>query len=70
MTCSATNGAGLSSSAPVTVKIDSTPPVMSGMPAAGCTLWPPNGKLVQVGIVTGAVGPRHGPCCGVGYMRL
>jgi len=36
----------------LTVKIDKTPPVISGMPAAGCTLWPPNGKMVQVGIVT------------------
>src|SRR5216683_863921 len=27
-------------------------PVISGMPAAGCTLWPPNDKLVQVATVT------------------
>ena len=52
LTCSATNGAGLSSSVSVTIKIDKTPPVISGMPAASCTLWPPNGKLVQVAIVT------------------
>jgi hypothetical protein len=32
--------------------VDTTPPVISGMPAAGCTLWPPNHKLVQVAIVT------------------
>jgi hypothetical protein len=38
----------------LTVRIDKTPPVISGMPAAGCTLWPPNHKLVQVGIVTAA----------------
>jgi hypothetical protein len=31
---------------------DGTPPVISGMPAPGCTLWPPDGKLVQVAIVT------------------
>jgi YVTN family beta-propeller protein len=43
-------------SAPVTatMKIDKTPPVISGMPAAGCSLWPPNHKLVQVAIVTAA----------------
>jgi hypothetical protein len=43
-------------SAPVTatVNIDKTPPVISGMPAAGCTLWPPNHKLVQVATVTAA----------------
>lgn len=51
LTCSATNGAGLTTSVPVTIKIDKTPPVISGMPAAGCSLWPPNGKLVQVGDV-------------------
>jgi hypothetical protein len=28
--------------------VDTTPPVISGMPAANCTLWPPNGKMVQV----------------------
>jgi hypothetical protein len=27
-------------------------PVISGMPAAGCKLWPPNRKLVQVAVVT------------------
>lgn len=51
LTCSATNGAGLSASVPVTIKIDRTPPVISGMPA-GCTLWPPNYKMVQVATVT------------------
>jgi 6-phosphogluconolactonase (cycloisomerase 2 family) len=54
LTCSATNGAGLKSSVPVTIKIDATPPVISGMPAAGCSLWPPNGKMVQVATVTAA----------------
>ena len=54
LTCSATNGVGLSSSVSVTVKIDQTPPVISGMPAAGCSLWPPNGKMVQVATVTAA----------------
>jgi hypothetical protein len=35
-----------------TVRIDTTPPVIAGLPAAGCTLWPPNHRLVQVGTVT------------------
>jgi hypothetical protein len=54
ITCSATNAAGLSSSQSVTVKLDKTPPVISGMPGAGCSLWPPNHKLVQVAVVTAA----------------
>lgn len=28
------------------------PPVISGMPGPGCSLWPPNHQLVQVAIVT------------------
>ena len=36
----------------LTIKIDKTRPVISGMPAAGCTLWPPNRELVQVATVT------------------
>jgi hypothetical protein len=51
LTCMATNGAGLSSSSSVTVKIDKTPPVVSGLPE-DCTLWPPNHKLVKVATVT------------------
>ena len=51
LTCSATNGVGLSNSVSATIKIDQTPPVISGMPAA-CTLWPPNNKMVQVATVT------------------
>jgi hypothetical protein len=54
LTCSATNGVGLSTSVPITIKIDKTPPVISGMPAPGCSLWPPNHKLVQVATVTAA----------------
>jgi hypothetical protein len=38
----------------LTVQIDKTPPVISGMPASGCTLWPPNHKLVGVATVTAA----------------
>ena len=52
LTCSATNGAGLSSSSPVTIKIDKTPPAISGMPVAQCSIWPPNHKLVQIAAVT------------------
>src|SRR5438034_411939 len=54
LTCSSTNGAALPNSASVTIKIDKTPPVISGMPASGCTLWPPNHKLVQIAAVTAA----------------
>jgi len=52
LTCSATNGVGLSTSVPVTIKIDKTPPVISGLPASDCTIWPPNDKLVQVAVVS------------------
>ena len=57
LTCSATNGAGLTSSVPITIKIDKTPPVISGMPAPGCSLWPPNQKMVQVATVTATDAP-------------
>jgi hypothetical protein len=36
------------------VQIDKTPPVVSGMPAPSCTLWPPNGRMVEVATVTAA----------------
>jgi len=36
----------------LTVKIDKTPPVISGLPAPGCSLWPPDLKFVQVATVT------------------
>jgi hypothetical protein len=36
------------------VRIDKTPPVISGLPARECTIWPPNHKLVQVAKVTAA----------------
>jgi 6-phosphogluconolactonase len=36
----------------LTIRIDKTPPVISGFPAPGCTIWPPNHKLVQVATVT------------------
>jgi hypothetical protein len=59
ITCSATNGAGLSSSASVTIKIDQTPPVISGMPPAGCELWAREQKFVRVAGVT-AMDPLSG----------
>jgi hypothetical protein len=34
------------------VVVDNTPPSISGMPDAACTLWPPNHKLVSVATVT------------------
>ena len=39
-TCSGSGGGG------------GTPPVISGLPAAGCTLWPPQHQMVSVGTVT------------------
>jgi hypothetical protein len=51
LTCSASNGVGLSTSVPITIKVDKTPPAISGMPATGCSLWPPNRKLVQVATI-------------------
>jgi hypothetical protein len=54
LTCSATNGAGLAASVPITFKIDRNLPVIAGMPDAGCSLWPPNHKLVLVANVTAA----------------
>jgi probable HAF family extracellular repeat protein len=33
---------------------DTTPPVISGLPAPGCAIWPPNHQLVQVAIVAAA----------------
>jgi len=53
LTCLATNGAGLSASVPVTIKIDTTPPVATAS-ANPSTLWPPNGKMVNV-TVSGTV---------------
>jgi len=44
----------VSAPATATVNIDKTPPVISGMPAAGCTLWPPNQQMVMVATVTAA----------------
>ncbi len=56
LTCSATNGAGLSASVKVTIKIDSALPTIAGMPSAACSLWPPNHKLVVVATVIASAG--------------
>lgn len=53
LNCTAKNGAGLSTSVPLTIKEDKTPPTISGMPTS-CTLWPVDQKLVTVAIVTAA----------------
>jgi len=47
----------------VTIQIDKGSPVISGMPTAGCQLWPPNQKLVEVGDVT-ATDPVSGVVAG------
>jgi hypothetical protein len=50
--CSASNGVGLSTSVPINIKIDKTPPVISGMPSLQCSV--PNHPLIQVDNVTAA----------------
>ena len=49
----ATNGAGLTTPVPATIKIDKTPLTIFGLPAS-CTLWPVDQKLVIVATVTAA----------------
>ncbi len=44
----ATDLAGNTSAVVVTVDLDRTPPVLTGLPSDGCVLWPPNGQLVHV----------------------
>ena len=34
------------------VRIDLTPPVVSGLPVPGCSIWPPNEQMVQIADVT------------------
>src|SRR5262249_28666661 len=51
LTCQVVNGAGLSSSASITIKIDATAPSIAGLPTA-CSLWPPNQKIVTVATIT------------------
>ncbi len=53
LTYFATDNAGnIEQSKTLTVKIDKTPPVISGMPATGYTLWPPNHKMNLVATVS------------------
>jgi len=49
LTCSATNAVGLSAAVPITIKIDKTPPVISGMPTLRCAV--PNHPAVEVGTI-------------------
>lgn len=56
VTCNATNGAGLSNASSVTVKIDKSQPAISGMPAPGCSLWPPNKKMITVAAASASAG--------------
>jgi len=48
------NAGNAEQSKALTVQIDKTPPVISGMPSSGCTLWPPNNQMVQVATITAA----------------
>jgi hypothetical protein len=34
------------------LQVDATPPLLAGLPAAGCTIWPPNNQLVQIATLT------------------
>jgi hypothetical protein len=53
LTYFATDNAGNQENArTLTVRIDKTSPLIAGLPGAGCTLWPPNGKLTQVAVVS------------------
>src|SRR5205823_13578044 len=36
----------------LTIRIDKSAPAIGGMPAASCSLWPPNHQLVTVANVT------------------
>lgn len=55
LTCQATSAGGTTSQS-VTVKRDATPPTIVGLPGSGCTLWPPNHRLVNVGTVAASDG--------------
>jgi hypothetical protein len=46
------NAENVEESKSLSLKIDKTPPIISGMPSPGCSLWPPNHNFVQVGTVT------------------
>jgi hypothetical protein len=52
VTYHATDNAGnVESAKSLTVQLDKTPPSISGMPAAGCRIWPANHKFVAVATV-------------------
>jgi hypothetical protein len=36
----------------LTLRIDEAPPTLLGLPSTGCTLWPPDRRMVQVATVT------------------
>jgi hypothetical protein len=36
----------------LTVKIDATPPTLAGLPASGCSIWPPDHRLVAIANVS------------------
>ena len=41
---------------PQVIIADTTPPTIASMPAPGCTLWPPNNKLVDVATISASAG--------------
>jgi hypothetical protein len=43
--------AGNTAEGMIVVNLDKTPPLIVGLPVFGCTLWPPNHRLVLVGMV-------------------
>jgi hypothetical protein len=58
----ATDNAGnVESAHALVVRIDKTKPVIAGMPAAGCALWPPNGAMTQIATVTATDLAAGGP---------
>ena len=52
----ATDRAGNTSATILTINIDKTPPVLSGLPDPACLIWPPNQKLVLVASVAASDG--------------
>ncbi|GEM_PF-4956041 len=46
------NAGNTESAKGLTIRLDETPPVISGLPQVGCTLWPPNHKLTEVATVS------------------
>jgi len=59
LACTATNGAGESSSRSVIVRIDKTPPVLT-CAATPAVVWPPNGQMVPVSISVNVVDALSG----------